>query len=84
MGKPQPNRDPAMPTMSVDDAVLFCRERGVDLVTASTVKTAIRKRELRRYLIANRVRLSENDIRSWIESTGDAVFTPRHIPGRAS
>mgnify|MGYP003583220025 CR=1 FL=1 len=84
MGKPQLNRDPAMPTMSVEEAVLFCHERGVDLVTVSTIKMAIRKRELRRHLISNRIRLSENDVRSWIESTAEAAFIPRHIPGRAS
>lgn len=84
MGKPQIGHDPTMPTMSIEGAALYCRERGVDLVTASVIKRAIYKRELRRYLVSNRTRLSENDLRAWIESKADAAFIARHIPGRAS
>ncbi|MGW5075969.1 hypothetical protein [Rhodococcus sp. NPDC004095] len=81
MGKPAIQHDPTLPTMSVDDAVAFCRDRGIDLVMRSTIKEAMKQRTLHRYLISNRIRLSETDIRSWIESRADANFVARRIPG---
>lgn len=83
MGRIEVQADPSMPTMSIEEAVSFCRRQGVDLVTGNTLKFAIRRRELRRHLISNRVRLSENDIRDWIASTANADFIDRRA-GRAS
>lgn len=75
--------DPSLPTMTIEDAVVWSAAMGVP-VTKSTIRRAIYQGNLRRHLIQNRVRLSENDIRSWMASTADAHFVPRHVPGRAS
>lgn len=84
MGKPSIlTRDPAMPAYTVAEATNLCESWGLP-VSSNTLKTAIRRGQLRRHLISNRIRLSENDIRDWIASTADAAMTPRHIPGRAS
>lgn len=84
MGKPSIlTHDPAMPAYSVPEATSLCKSWGLP-VTDNTLKTAIYKGQLRRHLISNRIRLSENDIRDWIARTADAAITPRHIPGRAS
>ncbi len=91
-GLPQPwretmgkiiERDPSIPNMSIDDAVAFCHRMGLNFITSRAIKTAIYSKSLRRHLVVNRVRLSENDIRTWIASTADADFIVRHS-GRAS
>lgn len=76
-------RDPSIPNMSIDDAVAFCHRMGLSFITSRAIKTAIYSKSLRRHLVVNRVRLSENDIRTWIASTADADFIVRHS-GRAS
>lgn len=84
MGKPSIlTRDATMPSLSIPEGAELCTSWGVT-VSENTLKTAIRRGQLRRHLISNRIRLSENDIRDWIAGTADAAITPRHIPGRAS
>lgn len=84
MGKPSIlTSDPSMPVYSVLEATTLCKSWGLP-VSENTLKTAIYGGKLRRHLISNRIRLSENDIREWIASTAEAAMTPRHIPGRAS
>ncbi|MBP1049109.1 hypothetical protein J6397_03085 [Rhodococcus qingshengii] len=76
-------RDPTIPNLTVDDAVALCHRLGLDLITRRTISSAIYSKSMRRHLISNRVRLSENDIRDWIASTADADFIDRRA-GRAS
>lgn len=89
MGKPvelprSARPDPSLPSMTVEDAVSFCHEQGLDFVTKRTIQTAIYSKAMVRHLVANRVRLSERSVRDWLASTAEADFIPRHVPGRAS
>lgn len=75
--EPISSPDPRMPTYTVDQAVALCHQWGLDFVTPRTIQTAISNRVLRRHLIANKLRLSENALRNWINSTADAEYIGR-------
>lgn len=71
-----PSYDPAMPSLSLEDAAALVRSWGVDHVKPRTLKAAIYRRDLRRFLVGARVRLSEDDLRAWLYSTADEPILP--------